>query len=500
MDGGSYTIAVEVGENELVVVEPNKRSVYRRVGATKEYRFFNANTGSTFALTVVDDRTLRASRVPETIAPNILRLVGASTALAAASETDRFKAIAERYRLLAEGDTDNTQVWTFCAAAAMGWAMRPEAEAAAYAWRAAQQVKPIAVDPARTPCPDVIPPALWASASAPSEGSPLARAPQPAGRAARAATAPPAAVTAQSAPTPAAPTAASTPAARPESQATAALRDRAERTAATAAAANDAVRADDAQFAAALGAIAGAQVDGAASSVLATGAVNQASARAELASLIPTPGQVGNVWRDFRARRAAIDAQNEYIAQLRRDRLAAGVPDVQGFKVPVRPSPTDIVDRAQNARITGLGIVPQLDPSLRAYVLQQLNKVGAASGDSSLYIASSGLGLVHVQGERLQGFSERLVSNAVSLQFTLESSDGKLQPYQQLRCVLYGPDGETMKAFNAMGVNTRRRVQEKQEFNEFIAARSWRPGTYGIECGPLFSNAPWFNLTFDVMP
>lgn len=488
MDGASYTITVEVGENELIVVEPNKRSVYRRVGTTQEYRFFNANTGSTFAMTVVDDRTLRASRVPQTVAPNILRLVSASAAAAATSQNDRFKAIADRYRLLAEGDTDNTQMWTFCAAAALGWAMKPEAEAATYAWRVVQQVKPIAVNTAVSPCPDVLSSDLWKSTAAPVEGSPLARAPQPAGRAGRPVSAAPASNLTQ------APTAGAD-GTRAESPETAAARERAEQTTAAATAASAVVREQDARLMGALGSLVRTEAEAGAATVLAGGTVSSASAASNMALLLPTPDQWLNVWKDFRARRAAIDAQNGYVAQLRRDRLATGAPDVQGFKVPLRPSPTDIVDEAQKARVTGIGIVPQFDPGQRSYWLQQLSTIGKSTGDSTFYAYS--WRTTPNPEDWLPGFSARLVSNAISLQFTLESTEARLRPYQSVRCVVYGPDGARMGQTDALGLSSRRRLTEKQEFEVIIIARTWRPGTYGIECGPMFAN-PWVNLTFDV--
>jgi hypothetical protein len=493
MDGGSYTMTVEVGTNELIVVEPNKRSVYRRVGTTQEYRFFNASTGSTFALRVLDDRTLRASRVPETVAPNILRLVGEASAATAVAQTDRFKAMADRYRLLAEGDTDNTQMWTFCAAAALGWAMKPEAEAAAYAWRAAQQVKSIAVDPARSPCPDAIPAALWESTTAPAEGSALARAPQPSARTARGA----------SGDVRAAPTTGAAPAATPrESAATAALRARAESATGASANARAAVEAQDSVLMRGLTSLAPVDVEngvaGAVASVVTGGVARSGAVVSAAALLLPTPDQWMTVWKDFRARRAAIDAQNAYVAQLRRDRLASGAPDVQGFKVPVRPLPTDIVDQSQKARVTGYGIVPQFDPSQRAYWMQSLRTIGATTGDSSFY-AYDWRNSPKPE-DWLPGFSARLVSNAIDLQFTVESTEGKLRPYQQLWCNVYGPDGERIGQANAMGLGSRRRLEWKQDFDVIIILRTWRPGTYGIECGGPFSDAPWMNLTFDVVP
>jgi hypothetical protein len=69
LDDGSYSITVEEEGGNLVVVEPNKRSVYTPAG-DGSYQFHNDNTGSNFYLRVLDDETLEAGRVPQTGAPS----------------------------------------------------------------------------------------------------------------------------------------------------------------------------------------------------------------------------------------------------------------------------------------------------------------------------------------------------------------------------------------------------------------------------------------------
>ena len=82
MDGGSYSITVEEEGANLVVVEPNKRSVYTPAG-DGSYQFHNDVTGSDFYLRVLDDDTLEAGRVPQTGTPSILRRLDTAAAMAA---------------------------------------------------------------------------------------------------------------------------------------------------------------------------------------------------------------------------------------------------------------------------------------------------------------------------------------------------------------------------------------------------------------------------------
>ena len=72
LDDGSYSITVEEADGNLVVVEPNKRSVYTPDGRGR-YTFHNDNTGSDFYLSVLDDNTLEAGRIPQSGSPSILR-------------------------------------------------------------------------------------------------------------------------------------------------------------------------------------------------------------------------------------------------------------------------------------------------------------------------------------------------------------------------------------------------------------------------------------------
>lgn len=173
-----YSIEVVPEGDAVVVVEPNKRSRYTRVG-DREYTFYNDNTGSTFRLRVIDNQTLEAFRYPLRGAPIRLARVGGpppptgKTDLEApgAARSDVYGALAQTYRERSIKDPDNAQSWTFCAAAALKRSHATAAEADAYAVKAAQSLKIIAVDPTRTPCEDAIPAALWARAPGPDDSA-----------------------------------------------------------------------------------------------------------------------------------------------------------------------------------------------------------------------------------------------------------------------------------------------------------------------------------------
>lgn len=159
LDDGSYSITVEEENGNLVVVEPNKRSVYTPDGSG-QYTFHNDNTGSDFYMRVLDDNTLEAGRLPATGSPSILRKADATAAAAALESNDEFAAVAERYAELAGSDPDNTQAWSMCAAAAFKRAMSSEADFAAYATQTAAVMQQILVGSAN-PCPDAIPAQYW---------------------------------------------------------------------------------------------------------------------------------------------------------------------------------------------------------------------------------------------------------------------------------------------------------------------------------------------------
>ncbi|MBJ6980908.1 hypothetical protein [Luteimonas sp. MC1572] len=155
---GSYSINVEEDGGNLVVVEPNKRSVYTPDGSGA-YVFHNANTGSNFYLRVHDESTIEAGRVG-TDSPWILKKVDVAGAMAALESNEEHVAIAERYAALAESDPDNAQAWSMCSAVAFKRAMDDGPQFAEYAQQTAQMLQLIMTSPAN-PCDDAIPARYW---------------------------------------------------------------------------------------------------------------------------------------------------------------------------------------------------------------------------------------------------------------------------------------------------------------------------------------------------
>lgn len=159
LDDGSYSITVEEEGANLVVVEPNKRSVYTPAG-DGSYQFHNDNTGSDFYLRVLDDNTLEAGRVPQSGSPSILKRLDTGAAMAALEENSGLTAIAERYAAQAETDPANAQAWSMCSAVAFNRAMGEGGTAAQFAQQTAQLLQSILVG-SGNPCPDAILPQYW---------------------------------------------------------------------------------------------------------------------------------------------------------------------------------------------------------------------------------------------------------------------------------------------------------------------------------------------------
>ena len=500
VDGGSYSVVVEASGDELVVIEPNKRSVYRRHGKTKEFRAFHESSSSTFTMTVVDDRTLRASRIPQTIPPTMLRLVGAAAAKTAADKQQRFEAIAERYRVLAEGDTDNAQTWSFCAAAAKGWALKSEIDAATYAWRAGQQLKTIMVDPTSTPCRDAIPQSLWDSEVAPTAGSALASVPQPPTGAKTAAKARATTGSASAGSASAGSVSAGTASAaqRTESPEAAALRERAATSAAAVSASNAELESRRAEQENAAREQARGQLQGEATKAAAKVAAKAGGGRmigdlASVAPMLPSAEQWVTAWKDHVARKKAIAAQDEYVALVRQERLASGAPDVQGFAKPLRPTPDQVVLPAWQARVTGAGVWPEYDPNLDKFWLEKLDEAKKAKLTANdFYLSQELRPRAHPEDWR-PGFSATLAHHLARVQVVIESSTGQLPKFQNYTCRLFGTDGTQL----ATGMLTAQNDTKRHLLEVRLVAREWAPGTYGVECGPLYG-APFVNLTFDV--
>ncbi|MCY1537083.1 hypothetical protein D9M68_725680 [compost metagenome] len=159
IEGGSYSMDVEQDGGDLIVVDSNKRSIYKRQG-DGSYQFYDPNTGYTFSLRFLDERTVEADRVPSAGTPSILKRVEVQAAAQASTVNDAYAAIAQHYHEMAQSDPDNAQAWTMCSAVAFKRSLSDGEDFPRYARQMAETLKLIAVD-STNPCSDAIPDSFW---------------------------------------------------------------------------------------------------------------------------------------------------------------------------------------------------------------------------------------------------------------------------------------------------------------------------------------------------
>ena len=184
IDSGGYQITVERQGADLVVVEPNKRSVYARQ-SDGSWHFRNPVNGILYGIRRIDAATIEAFKPdqPNNLPTRLSRIGGAPAVRAAelppsaaANDPASVGDVALKYRQQALSDPDNAQLWTACAAAALKRHTANAGEADAYGAQMATVLKTIIVDPGASPCPDAIPEPVWAAGQRPPE-APAPRAP-----------------------------------------------------------------------------------------------------------------------------------------------------------------------------------------------------------------------------------------------------------------------------------------------------------------------------------
>ncbi|MDH4558872.1 hypothetical protein E8F11_27500 [Pseudomonas sp. BN417] len=94
IEDGSYSMDIEQDGDDLVVLDSNKRSIYKKQGSGS-YQFYNPNTGSTFSLRFLDERTVEADRVPSAGTPSILKRAEVQAAAEASTVNETYAAIAK---------------------------------------------------------------------------------------------------------------------------------------------------------------------------------------------------------------------------------------------------------------------------------------------------------------------------------------------------------------------------------------------------------------------
>jgi hypothetical protein len=156
IDSGGYSIEVKMDGENLVVVEPNKTSVYEKQG-DGSYQFTNPNNGITYGIRVVDDRTIEAFKPGSDSPATRLSLLGSTegSSPAVVADSDKYEAIAGHYSELAGSGSADAQAYSACAAVAMKRSVATQADADVYANQMAGMIRQIMVDPSVNPCPDV---------------------------------------------------------------------------------------------------------------------------------------------------------------------------------------------------------------------------------------------------------------------------------------------------------------------------------------------------------
>lgn len=190
IDGGGYQITVRPEGTELVVVEPNKESRYRRQ-PDGTWHFRNPTNNTLYGLRRIDPATIEAFKPdqPGNVPTRLARIGGAPAVVAtpvppsvAAQNPASVGELARSYQQRAQSDPDNAQTWSACAAAAHKRFLANPAEADAYGAQMASLLKVIITDPSHSPCPDAIPEPVWAAGkpAATAEAAPATSAPTPA--------------------------------------------------------------------------------------------------------------------------------------------------------------------------------------------------------------------------------------------------------------------------------------------------------------------------------
>lgn len=155
LDGGSYSITLRMEGDTLVVKEPNKTSRYSKV-ADGDFQTVNPNTGSTYGIRVIDDRSIEAYKPVPGNVPSRLTWIesAATTGSAVGSEaSEKWSAIADRYLEKSQSDPANTQSWVACSAVAMKRSQDTKAAADSYSGQMANMLMQMGMT--SSPCPDV---------------------------------------------------------------------------------------------------------------------------------------------------------------------------------------------------------------------------------------------------------------------------------------------------------------------------------------------------------
>ncbi len=159
---GRYTISLEAADGKVTVVEPNKKSVYTKVGGN-EYKFVNPTNDIEYRMEVVSQTEIAFFKPSSPDNRTMLSFSGEMKQETSEANYEKYSAIADAYMARIETQPNDTQLWVMCAAAATARARLNEKGFEDYARKSIVAMKALLEDKSKNPCPDVIPNALWSS-------------------------------------------------------------------------------------------------------------------------------------------------------------------------------------------------------------------------------------------------------------------------------------------------------------------------------------------------
>jgi hypothetical protein len=159
---GSYSINVryDAKTNTIVVVEPNKTSEYTSAG-DGEYSFTNPKNEIEYRLAIVDATTLEAFKPGGRDSSTKLYHSGGVDEAVSSEDFKKYQEVAEKYLEKMKSDSDDAQLWAFCAASANARSTMNAEGFESYAKKAIKQVATIMEDKTSSPCTDAMPADLW---------------------------------------------------------------------------------------------------------------------------------------------------------------------------------------------------------------------------------------------------------------------------------------------------------------------------------------------------
>lgn len=165
-EDGSYSIDVryDAKSNTITIVEPNKTSNYTAVGRG-EYGFTNPKNGIEYRLAILNATTLEAFKPGGRASSTKLYFSGGADEPAPSKDVEKYEKIAQKYLDKMESDSDDAQLWSFCAAAATARGTMNADGFESYATKIVKGMVSIMEDKTINPCDDAIPASIWNKAS-----------------------------------------------------------------------------------------------------------------------------------------------------------------------------------------------------------------------------------------------------------------------------------------------------------------------------------------------